>query len=48
MPAEIVRYAGAGHGFHCDARPGYVAGAAADAWERTLAWFDRHLAPAAG
>jgi carboxymethylenebutenolidase len=41
---EIVRYAGAGHGFHCDARPGnYVEAAAKDGWARTLAWFDSHL-----
>ena len=41
---EIVRYAEAEHGFHCDARPSYHAASAADAWTRTLAWFDRHLA----
>jgi carboxymethylenebutenolidase len=41
---EIVRYAEAQHGFHCDARPEvYNADAAADAWKRTLAWFDEHL-----
>jgi carboxymethylenebutenolidase len=42
---EIVRYADAEHGFHCDARPAYNPDAAADAWERTLKWFDGHLAP---
>jgi carboxymethylenebutenolidase len=40
---EIVRYPGAEHGFHCDQRPAYHAEAAPDAWQRTLAWFDRHL-----
>src|SRR3954452_11131599 len=40
---DIVRYAGAEHGFNCDQRPSYHAGAAADAWARTLAWFERHL-----
>src|SRR4051794_4575244 len=40
---EIVRYPGADHGFHCDQRPSYHADAAADAWARTLAWFERHL-----
>lgn len=40
---DVVRYAEAGHAFHCDARPEYRAPAAADAWARTLAWFDRHL-----
>ena len=38
---EIVRYPDAGHGFHCDARESYHAASAHDAWERTLAWFDR-------
>jgi carboxymethylenebutenolidase len=43
VDTEIVRYPNAGHGFHCDARPDYDAGAAADAWSRTLGWFDAHL-----
>lgn len=41
---EIVRFAGAEHGFHCDQRPAYHPEAAADAWQRTLAWFMNHLA----
>jgi carboxymethylenebutenolidase len=40
----VVRYADAEHGFHCDARPSYNPSAAADGWDRTLAWFDIHLA----
>jgi carboxymethylenebutenolidase len=45
VPTEIVRYAEAGHGFHCDARPdSYHEFSARDAWRRTLDWFDRHLA----
>ena len=40
----VVRYPGAGHGFHCDMRPDFHEEAAADAWERTLAWFEQHLA----
>src|SRR5439155_131624 len=40
---EIVRYADAGHGFHCDQRPEYVPAAAKDAFQRTLDWFERHL-----
>jgi len=45
VPTEIVRYAGAGHGFHCDARPdSYHEQSAHDAWERTLDWFGRYLA----
>lgn len=43
VDTEIVRYADAGHGFHCDARPGsFAAGPAEDAWRRTLAWLDRY------
>jgi carboxymethylenebutenolidase len=44
VETDVVRYAGAGHGFHCDARPDFNPDAAADAWKRTLAWFDTHLA----
>ena len=40
---EIVRYPGAEHGFHCDARSSYDAASAVDAWARTLAWMDAHL-----
>jgi carboxymethylenebutenolidase len=45
VDTEVVRYAGAGHGFHCDLRPDYRPDQAQDAWKRTLAWFDAHLAP---
>jgi carboxymethylenebutenolidase len=41
---EIVRYPEAGHGFHCDQRDSYEPKSAQDAWARTLAWFDDHLA----
>jgi carboxymethylenebutenolidase len=44
VESEIVRYAGAGHGFHCDERPDYAEAAAKDAWARTLDWFAAHLA----
>jgi len=45
VATEIVRYAGAVHGFHCDARPdSYHEPSAHDAWQRTLDWFGRHLA----
>jgi carboxymethylenebutenolidase len=44
VDTEIVRYADAGHGFHCDERPAFHPAAAADGWTRTLAWFDAHLA----
>jgi carboxymethylenebutenolidase len=43
VDTEVVRYAEADHGFNCDARESYHADSAADAWSRTLAWFDKHL-----
>jgi len=45
LPTAVVRYAEAGHGFHCDARPAnYQEDAAKDAWVRTLDWLGRYLA----
>jgi carboxymethylenebutenolidase len=41
--ADIVRYADAEHGFHCDARPAYHESSAQDGWRRTLEWFATHL-----
>ena len=46
VPSEVVRYADAEHGFHCDARSSYHESSAKDAWRRTLEWFDGHLAKA--
>ncbi len=46
VPTEIVRYADAGHGFHCDMRPDYREDAARDAWRRTIEWFGRYLGAA--
>ena len=43
VDTEIVRYAEAGHGFHCDQRPDYRPDDAADAWRRALDWFASHL-----
>ncbi len=43
VPWEIVRYPGAEHGFHCDARASYSPAAAADGWQRTLAWLGSYL-----
>jgi len=44
VPTEVVRYAEADHGFHCDDRPAVFNPVAAhDAWERTLQWFDQYL-----
>jgi len=44
VPTEVVRYPDAGHGFNCDDRDAYHEPSATDAWARTLAWFDQHLA----
>jgi carboxymethylenebutenolidase len=44
VTTEIVRYAGADHGFHCDARPdSYHETSAQDGWRRTLDWFESYL-----
>jgi carboxymethylenebutenolidase len=45
VDTEVVRYADADHGFNCNDRPAvYNPSAASDAWQRTLDWFDRHIA----
>ena len=41
---EAYFYPGTNHGFHNDSTPRYDEAAAALAWERTIAWFQRHLA----
>jgi carboxymethylenebutenolidase len=46
VPTEIVRYPEAEHGFHCDERGAYDEAAAKDGWNRTLAWFEAHMAVA--
>jgi carboxymethylenebutenolidase len=40
---EIVVYPNAGHAFFNDTGGAYSTTAAAEAWRRTLAWFDRYL-----
>jgi carboxymethylenebutenolidase len=45
VPAEIVRYPEAGHGFHCDQRPSYHEASARDGWSRAIAWFEEHVPP---
>lgn len=40
---DIVVYPGAEHAFFNDTRPSYNPPAAADAWQRTLAWFRKYL-----
>jgi carboxymethylenebutenolidase len=43
VPNELRIYDAAGHAFFDDTRPSYVAAAAADAWKRTLAFFEKYL-----
>jgi carboxymethylenebutenolidase len=40
--SQFVVYPEAGHAFHADYRPSYVAGPAEDGWKRALAWFRTH------
>ncbi len=40
---EFHTYEGAGHGFMCEDRGSYREDAANDAWEKTLAFFAKHL-----
>ena len=40
---EVHRYPGTGHGFHNDTTPRYDEKAAKLAWERTVAFFNKHL-----
>ena len=48
VPSEVVRYAEAGHGFHCDARPtSYHETSAVDGWRRATEWFATCLRPPA-
>jgi carboxymethylenebutenolidase len=43
---EFHSYAGAGHAFMSDGRSSYRPEAAADAWEKCVAWFERYLGAA--
>jgi carboxymethylenebutenolidase len=44
VPHEGYIYPGAVHGFNCDATPERYNKAAADlAWQRTIAWFNKHV-----
>jgi carboxymethylenebutenolidase len=40
---EKLVYPGADHAFHNDTSSRYNAEAAKDAWEQTLAWFEKYL-----
>jgi carboxymethylenebutenolidase len=46
VATEIVRYADAEHGFHCDARSSYHEASAKDAWTLALQWFDTYVSTA--
>ena len=37
-------YPGTQHGFHNNSTPRYSEAAAKEAWDRTMAWFKKHLA----
>jgi carboxymethylenebutenolidase len=43
VPHEGFIYKGANHGFHNDTTPRYDEPAAKQAWDRTLAWFNKYL-----
>jgi carboxymethylenebutenolidase len=42
-PHEFHSYAGAGHAFMNEGRPSFRPEAAEDAWNKCIAWFDKHL-----
>jgi carboxymethylenebutenolidase len=42
VPAEIVVYPDAQHGFHADYRPSYTEADAKDGWNKLQAWFKQH------
>lgn len=44
VPCELHTYPGTQHGFHNNSTPRYDEAAAKLAWERTVAWFKKHLA----
>ena len=43
VDTEVVRFADADHGFHCDERPSFHAESSSIAWARTLEFLDEHL-----
>ena len=45
VPHEGHIYKAANHGFHNDTTPRYDEAAAKQAWDRTLAWFNKYLRP---
>lgn len=45
--SQIVVYPESGHAFYADYRPSYHAVDAQDAWDKAVAWFERHLSSTA-
>lgn len=43
VDTEVVRYADADHGFHCDERASFHPASSSDAWARTLSFLGDHL-----
>lgn len=43
VPTEVVRYAEADHGFHCDERSSFHPESSADAWRRTVEFLTTNL-----
>lgn len=43
VDTEVVRYADADHGFHCDERSSFHAATSSDAWRRTIEFLGTHL-----
>lgn len=43
VDTEVVRYADADHGFHCDERPSFHAETSTAAWARTLDFLTEHI-----
>jgi len=41
--SAVYTYPEADHGFHCDMRGSYHAESAKQAWQRSLAFFQKHL-----
>ena len=43
VDTEVIRFADADHGFHCDERPSFHAETSSVAWARTLEFLDEHM-----
>jgi len=44
VDTEVIRFADADHGFHCDERPSFHAETSSVAWNRTLEFLAEHMA----